>query len=465
MSVVNCFALFVYHICFIILANTGVAAHNRTPLKKTVNPAKYYSNPAAIYHFMKYDSVSWFRMERGLDECHKDDIRNQTLLELDSYLKICVNRNWLPVELGATMVSWKNVKDENETRTKAVPVGKKRNNAIPSALAHTGNVSNFSQAEDSSGALPQTISELSTEEHKEDLLFAIILPGHPYSHELLKSLAVVGPLFPQLTGIVYGNGLEFTEMCMKYNIKSFPKLILFREGKLFKVYKGENYEVKQLATVLSRWLRVFPAGRPYYDGYDGEQDRSLGRNRNNTGLHWRKRTVLPSHAPHSLYALYENILNSDDGKLFETRGNNLDGENITSADNLYDSYSAKCRVADIKFLDVLLFFVQWICVRCVSGDGQYGSWFGAGKDTGISVSILKECFNLDIIVSLVWYRFPGVGPTVEPIVGYLPEEIGVQAEFVIYSLSGVYSMVRFYQYISKRYTSNRVDGINIVNVP
>ncbi len=61
------------------------------------------------------------------------------------------------------------------------------------------------------------------------LVFALLLPNHPYSSYLDYMITILAPLYPQIT-FVKGNAVEFADLGNRYNIASYPHLLFFRNG-------------------------------------------------------------------------------------------------------------------------------------------------------------------------------------------------------------------------------------------
>jgi len=76
------------------------------------------------------------------------------------------------------------------------------------------------------GALP---SQQDKEVVHPFLVFALLLPNHPYSLQLKQTLNIVAPLYGNITTII-GDALEFSDFCNEYHVKSFPKILFFKQG-------------------------------------------------------------------------------------------------------------------------------------------------------------------------------------------------------------------------------------------
>lgn len=92
------------------------------------------------------------------------------------------------------------------------------------------------------------------------LIFAILLPQHPFSSEMMESIKVVAPAYPEVS-IVIGSAYEFRDFCGHYNVRSFPKLLFFHKGLLKHKYKGK-FNPWALAYQLSKWTNALPVVAP-----------------------------------------------------------------------------------------------------------------------------------------------------------------------------------------------------------
>jgi hypothetical protein len=61
------------------------------------------------------------------------------------------------------------------------------------------------------------------------LIFAIILPDHPFSIELVQIITVLAPLFPRVQFII-GEYSEFSDIMNKYLVTNYPAVLLFKNG-------------------------------------------------------------------------------------------------------------------------------------------------------------------------------------------------------------------------------------------
>jgi hypothetical protein len=92
------------------------------------------------------------------------------------------------------------------------------------------------------------------------LVFALLLPHHPFSQEVRKIMTTVAPMFPQMT-IVMGNAYDFKEMTSKYFVTSFPKIMYFRTGMYIENF-SDDYTVENVAAQLTEWSHALPSAVP-----------------------------------------------------------------------------------------------------------------------------------------------------------------------------------------------------------
>jgi len=94
------------------------------------------------------------------------------------------------------------------------------------------------------------------------MVFALLLPNHPYSQELYNVIAVVATMFPSVT-IVVGNVYEFRDMANKYLIRSFPKMLFFKSGIFLDIFESDSREASYIAGQITKWTKKLPQAIPY----------------------------------------------------------------------------------------------------------------------------------------------------------------------------------------------------------
>jgi len=195
---------------------------------------KSYSLSArTIKDFTKY-SLVFVRRESILSDkmmCQAGEIHNDTSIRFMSEINMCGEPGYFPRILATTQVSWKRNRNEDKFDD---------------------------DSSDSSGK--NDVTKRSKEIVHKYLVFALLLPRHPFSAELYHHLSVVAPMFPSIT-VVYGNGYHFQELCTQYGVRSFPKLLLFNNGTLTEKYSRKRSPEK-LAAYFSKWSNSLPRSIP-----------------------------------------------------------------------------------------------------------------------------------------------------------------------------------------------------------
>jgi hypothetical protein len=179
---------------------------------------------------------------------YNDNNINSSNLYFMKHIDRCIRIEYFPRILNVNQISWKNTKDKNETNINNDDDNILNNNTNSSIINSNNN----------------TIIKKSTAHEiiHEYLAFALLLPDHPFSNDLYQSLTVISPMFPNVN-IVVGNGYEFSDMCVQYSIKSFPKLLFFKKGLLIGRYNN-NQNAYELSAQFSKWSQSFPKALPYY---------------------------------------------------------------------------------------------------------------------------------------------------------------------------------------------------------
>jgi len=149
----------------------------------------------------------------------------------------CVRYKYSPRLLSPNQISWKSTKTNNDSSNDS----NSNNDNINTTKSNNNN-------------------KKSGEIVHEYLVFAMLLPKHPFSSDLYHAIKTVAPMFPSITFVI-GDGFEFTEMCQQYNIRSFPKLLFFKKGILKGRYSKEH-NAESLAAQLSVWTDSFPRALP-----------------------------------------------------------------------------------------------------------------------------------------------------------------------------------------------------------
>jgi hypothetical protein len=202
--------------------------------------------------------------------CSLSSASNITQRFLESIVTSCTNLNYFPRFVTRQQISWKPRTDDSQKKTDGSTV----KNTTTAAEPSKNTTENATIA-----ANPEEPSSKKTEKIHSFLIFAIILPEHPFSIELLQLLSIISPLYPRITFII-GEIHEFKDLTNKYLVYSFPKLLLFKNGLFMNDYTLElngktihssndpskndyNYEnLISLMNYLMIWTKSFPVSYP-----------------------------------------------------------------------------------------------------------------------------------------------------------------------------------------------------------
>jgi hypothetical protein len=155
--------------------------------------------------------------------CSINEIKNNTHMQLSNSVDQCARWKYSPRFLKRDQISWK-----------------VRNNEDFEKNGYNNNQDNV--------------------KIQRYLVFVMILPYHPYSQDLLEIISTIGPMFPSIS-VVFGNAYEFNDMCAKYYIHSFPKILFFKSGIFMNTYE-DKYDAASLARKFARWTKSLPKSIP-----------------------------------------------------------------------------------------------------------------------------------------------------------------------------------------------------------
>ena len=189
-------------------------------------------------YFRLYDKVL-----RDSFMCYEPDRFNDSYHTQWNQINLCSNTAYFPRQLSRSQISWKRFDSHGNTSSDSLPPSTLRNETtMPSQ--------NISR----STSKPKEIVH-------EYLVLALLLPKHPFSADMLQMIRYTAPLYPQVVFTV-ANGLEMKEFCTQYNVYSFPKLLMFKNGSLIGRYTGPH-RVLDLSVQMSIWTESFPRAVPY----------------------------------------------------------------------------------------------------------------------------------------------------------------------------------------------------------
>ena len=216
--------------------------------------------------------------------CNEGDQLNATLMAFNEHLNSCPSGSFSPRWLSVQQISWKNVrKDAAKKHADGAGINGTTNSSSSS--------SSFSKSINFTAVPPSAEKNKTKDIIHKFLAFTVLLPKHPFSSDLLRSLLTVGPMFPSVS-FVTGTGYEFRDMCTQYNVRSFPQILFFKvrgvdksPGRRFSscdtpylnsaqdgLLKGRfdgDHTPERLAQKLAEWTQMFPRAYPSTtSGYD-----------------------------------------------------------------------------------------------------------------------------------------------------------------------------------------------------
>jgi hypothetical protein len=222
----------------------------------------------SFLHYHLYHET-FYQLLRQQETCRIDDDKNETLKYLNNKVNSCSNPDFFPRILNAPQVTFKKV--DSETKSQKSDNGESSSSSSskkPTKKFRKGALLNHSQQSNHSFSSLNLSKTPDTSEPDDNddktihkyLLFALVLPKHPFSRELVQALQIISPMFPSVT-FYFGLGYEFDELCAQYEVKSFPKLLFVRNGILVKRYSDSRDPVA-LAIQIAKWVGKFPETIP-----------------------------------------------------------------------------------------------------------------------------------------------------------------------------------------------------------
>ena len=247
-----------------------------------------------MQHVLKVDPIDPYYPQRSLYWCGARDWLRETnasliwkkrrenaeFVEIESQLNRCARPGFFPRTLTTNQISWRSRPRQDQTRT--------ANNETTNPLqqAGLGNCTTGNPGSDANSTLvsgagicvngtwvplravnqtaPQKTADNDPKRANEVvhrfLAFAILLPQHPFSSDLLESLRLVTPLYPHVA-VVIGSAHDFAEFSTQYTVRSYPKLLFFAQGLLKHKFKG-NFNPWELAAQFSLWTNTLPRALP-----------------------------------------------------------------------------------------------------------------------------------------------------------------------------------------------------------
>lgn len=196
------------------------------------------------YHYYFHSSQS--QAEESWLTCSS----NHTEYILTSRLQKCPSPTFFPRVVENSQISWKSVKKPRRGEAKKNATATATAGGESSSRQDHGAIDNDEEAEDA-----RTVVH-------EYMAFALVLPQHPFSAELIHTLRVVAPMFP-LVHTVVGVGYEFRGMCTQYGVTAFPQVLLFSKGFLrSKLTHRAAANISDLTIEFAAWTKSFPISFP-----------------------------------------------------------------------------------------------------------------------------------------------------------------------------------------------------------
>lgn len=452
-----------------------------------------------IEHILEENSNQWHRMASGKEMCNRfNEENNATWTELNRFTTQCVNTKWKVQELSVSQITFKKDTTEKEKAAKTkrqkqrlkekqkLKEKEKEKQATNGTDMNTVVDGATTAYDDSNATVVATTDGKDDRENENDLddddgtrmqeylVFAIVLPWHPYSSELMQTLTTVGPLFPEIS-FVMGNGYHFHELVAKYQVKAFPGLLFFRKGKFKQMYKG-TMTVHALVTQLVLWGNRMPVSKPYFGSYGdpyctGASSGAL--------IHRPQQQLLPP--PHRDYALLDTS-DSPDAHLHRwmpttatatataaVSKNGTMPEAIPAAAAAAAQGTATASSTDTTYTHWLTGCDMVLIIHPLGAKARAARGTGVeGTVLGMWLSELSRCrVNSTVIARRVWYRLPGNGPAVEPAVGLVNRHFSLEFEQLLYAVASIYTALRVVQFLAseadKRLRDQMVGRVDIID--
>jgi hypothetical protein len=238
---------------------------------KIATPASLETIRSFLHYHLYHET--FYQLLHQQETCRLNDDSNETLKYINNKVISCSNPDFFPRILNAPQVTFKKADPESKSQKSdsdhpsSAPSSSPKKSAkkhrksslVNQSLQSHDQVSslNFSKTPDTTEASDADDDDKTIHKY---LLFALVLPKHPFSRELVEALQIISPMFPSVT-FYFGIGYEFEELCAQYDVKSFPKLLFVRNGILVKRYEDSRDPVT-LAIQIARWVGKFPETIP-----------------------------------------------------------------------------------------------------------------------------------------------------------------------------------------------------------
>lgn len=238
---------------FIVGSNTTIASFNKWLKVKPRESLVQYTKHFTTYHM--YFRTDILDKRQDCSANNWVDWRNDSRVNMVDH---CPNQDYYPPHVLRSQISWKatpnNNNNEDDHKKEA---NTKQNGSTKSLDDRTdGKVANVTNGKSSKKAASEDESDFHVHKY---LIIALLLPNHPYSDQMFRSIRRVAPMFPMVS-FVTGDGYEFRDIAAKYFVATMPTMILFKNG----LYVGDS-EIRDdvgLAAKLATWTKSLPRSLP-----------------------------------------------------------------------------------------------------------------------------------------------------------------------------------------------------------
>jgi len=177
---------------------------------------------------------------------------NQTEESVNSRLNIskCPSPTFFPRVVENSQISWKSIKKSSRRSEIKKNATDGSNSTILPKSEQTSKMRDADEIEDTRTVVHDFMA------------FALVLPQHPFSSEVIHALRVVTPMYPKVH-VVVGVGYEFNGMCTQYGVSAFPQVLLFSKGFLrSKLHHQTASNIMDLSVEFALWTSDFPVSYP-----------------------------------------------------------------------------------------------------------------------------------------------------------------------------------------------------------
>lgn len=222
---------------------------NRKPQESLVQYTKHFTTYHLYFRTDIYESRQQCFINGWMDWRNSSSIAK--------VVDHCPNQDYYPPHVLRSQISWKPTPTNNDNNKET---NAKSSEAASSDYRGDENMANKTAESSSKKTSTKAASEDESDFHVHKyLIIALLLPNHPYSDEIFRSIRRVAPMFPMIS-FVTGDGYEFRDIASKYFVTTMPTMILFKNG----LYVGDS-EIRDdvgLAVKLATWTKSLPRSLP-----------------------------------------------------------------------------------------------------------------------------------------------------------------------------------------------------------